>query len=439
MDYYRQKRVERLQKYIGEQGLDAMLITSKDAVFYLSGASYDPVERPFIIILRPEGVPSLVVPRLEYEHMMKVEGFGEIHWYFEYPSIDGQNWYDYVNKDIGKGAVIGIEPSMPSVYRECLKAKKTVIVDYIDTMRLVKDASEINAIRLACKWTDYGMKMLHEGLYRGESVIEATMHARNIQTGVVKTTDFNYMTSSFLTAAWPAPKSAQPHVRARHVEPALQGALAHLRLEPLAEAQQKLHVEEPSQAEAVAEDGVGQLPREDLGAALGVPHLRAKDTPDDELREASREAAPRCPPDVGAKMRPARADHGLGLRRLVENPHETRHLAERRREIGVPESGEVGVRVRADMPHSRAHGFGLAHIGRQIYRMERRMEVDQMGKDLRGGVRGPVVHEAERHPRPSLHSLHERGLIQAPRLVSARHHHGKRLHRPGAPSPQGPW
>ena len=211
MDYYRQKRVERLQKYIGEQGLDAMLITSKDAVFYLSGASYDPVERPFIIILRPEGVPSLVVPRLEYEHMMKVEGFGEIHWYFEYPSIDGQNWYDYVNKDIGKGAVIGIEPSMPSVYRECLKAKKTVIVDYIDTMRLVKDASEINAIRLACKWTDYGMTMLHEGLYRGESVIEATMHARNIQTGVVKTTDFNYMTSSFLTAAWPAPKSAQPH------------------------------------------------------------------------------------------------------------------------------------------------------------------------------------------------------------------------------------
>ena len=52
MDYYRQKRVERLQKYIGEQGLDAMLITSKDAVFYLSGASYDPVERPFIIIGR---------------------------------------------------------------------------------------------------------------------------------------------------------------------------------------------------------------------------------------------------------------------------------------------------------------------------------------------------------------------------------------------------
>ena len=42
MDKYRQERVKRLQEYIGEQGLDAMLVTSKDAIFYLSGASYDP-------------------------------------------------------------------------------------------------------------------------------------------------------------------------------------------------------------------------------------------------------------------------------------------------------------------------------------------------------------------------------------------------------------
>lgn len=69
MDKYRQERVKRLQEYIGEQGLDAMLVTSKDAIFYLSGASYDPVERPFFVIIRSEGAPSLVVPRLEYEHM----------------------------------------------------------------------------------------------------------------------------------------------------------------------------------------------------------------------------------------------------------------------------------------------------------------------------------------------------------------------------------
>ena len=211
MDQYRQNRVHRLQSYIGREGLDAMLVTSKDAIFYLSGASYDPVERPFFVIVRPEGVPNLVVPRLEYEHMMKVEGFGEINYYFEYPSVPGQNWYDFLAEDVGENAVIGIEPSLPSAYRELIRAKQTRVVDYIDTMRMVKDASELDAIRLACKWTDEGMRLLHEGLYRGQSVIEATMYAREIQTGVVKTTDFNYMTSSFLTAAWPAPKSAQPH------------------------------------------------------------------------------------------------------------------------------------------------------------------------------------------------------------------------------------
>ena len=102
MDKYRQERVKRLQKYVSEQGLDAMLVTSQDAIYYLSGASYTPVERPFFIIVKPQGAPSLVVPRLEYEHMMKVEGFGEIHYYFEYPSIPGQNWYDYIAQDVGE-------------------------------------------------------------------------------------------------------------------------------------------------------------------------------------------------------------------------------------------------------------------------------------------------------------------------------------------------
>ena len=78
-------------------------------------------------------------------------------------------------------------------------------------MRLVKDAGELEAIRLAAKWTDEGMRLVHKGLYRGESVLEPITSARTIQTGVIKTTDYNYMTCSFLTAGWPAPKSSQPH------------------------------------------------------------------------------------------------------------------------------------------------------------------------------------------------------------------------------------
>ena len=211
MDACRRSRVSRLQEKVGELGLDAMLVTSQDAIYYLSGASYTPVERPFFIIVKPAGNPELVVPRLEYEHMLKVEGFGEIRHYFEYPSIPGQNWHDYVAESVGEDAVVGIEPSLPSAHRELIRARETRIVDYIDTMRLVKDAGEIEAIRLAAKYTDEGMRLIHAGLYRGECALEPTMPARDIRTSVIKETDYNYMTSSFLTAAWPAPKSSQPH------------------------------------------------------------------------------------------------------------------------------------------------------------------------------------------------------------------------------------
>lgn len=211
MDTYRRERMQRLQAYLREQRLDAMLVTSKDSIYYLSGASYTPEERPFFIIVKPEGTPDLVVPRLEYEHLLKVEGFGNISSYFEYPSVPGKNWYDYIAANLGETAVIGIEPNLASAYRELIRASETRIVDYIDRMRLVKDASELEAIKLAAKYTDEGMRMIHTGLYRGQSVLEPVMPARNIQTAVIKETPYNYMTSSFLTAGWPAPKSAQPH------------------------------------------------------------------------------------------------------------------------------------------------------------------------------------------------------------------------------------
>lgn len=76
---------------------------------------------------------------------------------------------------------------------------------------MVKEPEEIEAIRNAAKWTDYGMKNLHGGIYRGSSVLETVMHARKVQTGIIKTGEYDYLNCSFLTAGWSAPQSAQPH------------------------------------------------------------------------------------------------------------------------------------------------------------------------------------------------------------------------------------
>ena len=211
MNRNQQQRIVRIQQHLAENGLDAMLVTSQDSIFYLSGASYTPLERPFFIVVHRSGVPDIVVPELEREHMSKVDGFGAIRSYFEYPSLKGENWYDRLAELTGESAVLGIEPSLSVNQKSLIRAKEVIVCDVIDRMRMVKDKEELEAIRLAAHWTDIGMGMLHNGLYRGQSVVETSMYAKNIQTGVIKTTDYNYMTSSFLTAGWPAPKSSQPH------------------------------------------------------------------------------------------------------------------------------------------------------------------------------------------------------------------------------------
>lgn len=42
-------------------------------------------------------------------------------------------------------------------------------------------------------------------------MIETVTHAKKLQTGVISGGEYDYLNCSFLTAGWPAPKSAQPH------------------------------------------------------------------------------------------------------------------------------------------------------------------------------------------------------------------------------------
>lgn len=211
MAFNYEARLKKLQAYMREAALDAFVISTQDSIYYLSGASYQPVERPFFIVVRPEGAYDLIVPYLEYEHMKKVKGYGRISHYFEYPSVEGQNWYDLLGDILGTNSRVGIEPDLAVSKLAVLNVKETVVSDAILRMRMIKEPEELEAIRNAAAWTDLGMKKLHESIYRGCSVIETVMPAKQLQTGVIKTGVYDYLNCSFLTAGWPAPKSAQPH------------------------------------------------------------------------------------------------------------------------------------------------------------------------------------------------------------------------------------
>ena len=203
-------RISLLKQKVKENSLDAFIVTAQDSIYYLTGASYKPLERPFFIIIKGDK-PDLVVPELEREHMQKADAFGKVQSYFDYPSINGENWFDKLN-DMLKGAKrIGVEPSISLEITNELSNFEIVPCNLVGQLRLVKTDEEIAQIRYAANYADIGMQKLFSNLYPGVSVVELFSLSRSIQTELIKKGDFDPLVSEFLTVGWPAPKSAQPH------------------------------------------------------------------------------------------------------------------------------------------------------------------------------------------------------------------------------------
>jgi Xaa-Pro dipeptidase len=64
------RRLERLEFAVAEADLDVFLVSSFDSIDDLTGAGFEPLERPFFLAAYPHGVqgPSLLVPRLDAEY-----------------------------------------------------------------------------------------------------------------------------------------------------------------------------------------------------------------------------------------------------------------------------------------------------------------------------------------------------------------------------------
>ncbi len=94
-DEYR-NRLECLQAEVAEAGLDLFLVSSFDNIYYLTGAGFEPLERPFFLFVTPPGAgePALLVPRLDAEHMKKALSvqIKNIHTYWDHPAIEGRRW-----------------------------------------------------------------------------------------------------------------------------------------------------------------------------------------------------------------------------------------------------------------------------------------------------------------------------------------------------------
>ncbi|WP_211270702.1 M24 family metallopeptidase [Paenisporosarcina indica] len=204
-------RMKQLQERLITSEYDAYIITAEEDIWYYTNITYKPEERPFFIIVVPNHTPTLLVPKLEESHVHKRIIDYNIVSYWEFPSSEGSNWYDKLNQLIQGYSRIGIESNVRADVYHLMQAKELVLAQLVEAQRKVKSVYEIEKIRMSAKVCDEAMEDIFNTIYRGASVLEPFTLSKKVQTNLIKTKQFDPITTSLLTAVWNAPASAMPH------------------------------------------------------------------------------------------------------------------------------------------------------------------------------------------------------------------------------------
>jgi len=204
-------RMLKLQKKVADEALDAFIVSGEESIYYLTGISYRPLERPFFIIVRPDFPPVLLVPSLEKVHLQKAPNVDEVNSYWDYPSPPGQGWSERLLALLDGLTKVGVEPDLPLEIYSQLAYLEPCVLPLIDQLRLIKSTAEVQMIRQTSHYADLAVEKVIRAAYYGVSDLELFAQGRAVQMQIMKDTDYDVLTTSVLTGAWPAPLSAQPH------------------------------------------------------------------------------------------------------------------------------------------------------------------------------------------------------------------------------------
>lgn len=212
-DEYR-SRVEVLQAAIMQAGLDVFIVSAFDSIYYLTGAGLVPLERPFFLLVRPRGAMTLIVPKLDHEHMKKGHGVSpeNIHTYWEYPAPNGRRWSDRLGEQLANAQSIGIEPTLRQEIVNQISGYSLRLELLIERLRLVKSRTEVKMIERAAMYADYGVERLLAASYYGATVAEGFAETRKVTSRIIREVhDWEPLTTKVMMATWAAPGSAMPH------------------------------------------------------------------------------------------------------------------------------------------------------------------------------------------------------------------------------------
>ena len=197
-----------------KQGSTSFIVSAFDSIYYLTGAGFEPLERPFFLLIRPQHAPILLVPKLDHEHMKKARNIKEqdIQTYWDYPSPPGRGWPERLHELIGNAKQIGVEPTLRQEIAAELKGYTHRIEPLVERLRLIKSETEIAMIRRSAGYADLGVQCLLAASYYGSTVAEGFAQTRVVTLRTIREVDdWDPLTTKVLMATWAAPRSAEPH------------------------------------------------------------------------------------------------------------------------------------------------------------------------------------------------------------------------------------
>lgn len=182
------KRIERIEEQLNDDELETLLVFNSKNIFYLTGLSFIPTERPIILILH-KGEVNFFVPSLEIDHIEhQVPFVSQIFSYFEYPDEKHPMYHLATNlmsdlkiqpnKVASEAAgASGYWGYMGPSLEDVTGLKFKLLPDMIMDMRVIKEPEEIELMRESSKWADRAHKYLQEFTEVGANEIDITIRA----------------------------------------------------------------------------------------------------------------------------------------------------------------------------------------------------------------------------------------------------------------------
>ena len=207
-------RIDRVRTRCREEGLDAFLATSGDNLYYLTGKSFMPFERPFILIIRAEGEPTFIVPQLEVDHLRVISHITDFVTYYEYPAEQEKSWHTILSQQTAGMKRIGTDLYTRSEIFSLLgKEAEVECFDWVYSQRFTKSPAEIDMLRETARYVRASMGDFMGKVRKGSMVLDTLEPAKQAQKKAMmdRGFDIDFLAFNFLSAGWPDAAGAEPH------------------------------------------------------------------------------------------------------------------------------------------------------------------------------------------------------------------------------------